>query len=227
MSIPQWTVELHAHTNYSRDGVVLLDDLQGLCREKGIDKLAITDHNRVDGALVAVRLYPMLVIPGLEVKTTKGELLAWYISEDVPAGLSPQETISRLRDQEALIGVPHPFDRYRSGAWELDDLLEIVDLVDIIEVFNSRCIHQADNDKALAFAKEHDKLMTCGSDAHVRSEFGHSVMLCEPFASTAEGLKSAIESATRREKLSRVTVHLWTKFVKIAKPYLKSLNPTT
>jgi predicted metal-dependent phosphoesterase TrpH len=227
MSIPQWTVELHAHTNYSRDGVVRLDELQGLCRAKGIDKLAITDHNRVDGALTAARLYPMLVIPGLEVKTTKGEILAWYISEDVPVGLSPQETISRLRDQEALIGVPHPFDRYRSGAWELDDLLEIVELVDIIEVFNSRCLHQADNDKALAFAEEHGKLMTCGSDAHMRSEFGHSVMHVEPFASTAEGLKSAIESATRQEKLSSKTVHLWTKFVKIAKPYLKSLNPTT
>src|SRR5512143_2257748 len=163
MSAPVWTVELHAHTIYSKDSLTRLEKLQALCHQRGIDKLAITDHNTAKAALEMARLYPMWIIPGEEIMTTKGEILAWYIQKEVPAKLSPEETISRLKDQGAVIGVPHPFDSYRRGAWELEDLLKIIDLVDAVEVFNSRCIQSEDNAKALAFASEHPCSMTCGS----------------------------------------------------------------
>lgn len=226
MSTPLWSVELHSHTVYSKDCLTRLEDLQAICQARGIDKLAITDHNTAAAALELARMYPMWIIPGEEIMTTHGEILGWYITEEILAGLSPQETIQRLRDQGAVVGVSHPFDRYRNGAWKLEDLLEIVDLVDSIEVFNSRCIHAADNEKALAFAQEHSKLMTCGSDAHIRREYGTSMLQAKPFANNAQGLLSAIESAQRVEVLNDFFVHFGSTYAKWAKRIIPSLRPS-
>jgi predicted metal-dependent phosphoesterase TrpH len=225
MSLPTWSLELHAHTIYSVDSLIRLDNLQSICQKRGVDKLAITDHNDVRAALQMARMYPIWVIPGIEVMTTHGELLAWYIKGPVPAGLTPQETIRRLRDQGAVIGVAHPFDRYRSGAWQLENLREIVELVDAIEVFNSRCLHKEDNDKALAFARKHDKLMTCGSDAHTPREYGRAVMQTNPFPNNADGLRQALKEATCEGQLSRPGVHLSSTFAKWAKRIRPSLQP--
>lgn len=222
MTTPTWKIELHSHTIYSKDSLTRVGDLQEVCRKRGIDKIAITDHNTAQGALAATKLYPMLIIPGEEVMTTQGEILAWYIKEEVSPGLSPAETIDWLHDQGAVIGVPHPFDRYRSGAWELDNLLTIVDLVDTIEVFNSRCIHNEDNVKALEFAEAHGKLMTCGSDAHILSEYGKSLMVVPPFANNAEEFRKALQNATRQETLSSFLVHFGSTYAK----WLKRLRPS-
>jgi predicted metal-dependent phosphoesterase TrpH len=225
MSQPIWSLELHAHTIYSKDSLIRLDDLQSICQKYGVDKLAITDHNEARAALQMARMYPIWVIPGIEVMTTQGELLAWYIKGPVPAGLTPQETIKRLRDQGAVIGVAHPFDRYRSGAWQLEHLQEIVELVDAIEVFNSRCLHKEDNDRALAFARKHDKLMTCGSDAHTPREYGRAVLLANPFPNNANGLRQALKGGARKEQLSHPGVHLSSTFAKWVKRIRPSLQP--
>jgi predicted metal-dependent phosphoesterase TrpH len=202
-----------------------LENLPEICRRRGIDKLAITDHNTATGALLALRLYPMLIIPGEEIMTTEGELLAWYIQESVPPGLTPEETIRRLRDQGALIGVAHPFDRYRKGAWELEALNRIADQVDAIEVFNARCIHHEDNAKALKFASQHGMLMSCGSDAHIHPEYAQATLLSEPFANTAEGLKQALAHGQRDENKSTPLVHFGSRYAKWAKKLIPSLKP--
>lgn len=222
---PHWRLELHAHTCYSRDCLVKLGNLQDICRQKGIDKLAITDHNNARAALELARLYPMWIIPGEEIMTTEGELLAWYIKEEVPRGLTPEETIKRLRDQNAVIAIAHPFDRYRRGAWQLDGLLRIVDQVDAIEVFNARCLHKEDNPKALAFAQEHNKLMTSGSDAHIHQEYGRAVTVTRPFANTADGLRQALQDATHQQLPSGVMVHFGSTYAKWAKRLFPFLRP--
>ncbi len=225
MGTPRWTIELHSHTIYSQDCLIRLSHLPEICQAKGIDKLAITDHNTAKAALELARLHPMLIIPGEEIMTTQGELLAWYITQEVPAGLTPQATIERLRDQGALIGVSHPFDRYRKGAWRVEDLVAIVDQVDAIEVFNARCIHNADNVKAYEFATKYGKLMTCGSDAHVPPEFGQAVVRARPFANHAEGLRQALREAERVERLSGFWVHFTSRYAKWAKRLVPALNP--
>ena len=222
MSIPLWTVELHTHTIYSKDCLTRLDSLHEIIQARQIDKLAITDHNTAHAALEMAKLYPMWIIPGEEIMTTKGELLAWYIKEEIPPGLSPQETIRILRDQDAVIGVSHPFDRYRRGAWKEEDLLEIVADVDSIEVFNARCLHNTDNEQALAFAKKHQKLMTCGSDAHSKTEYGQAVLETHPFANNAEGLRQALHQASGRETLSSPLIHFTSTYAK----WIKRINPS-
>lgn len=219
-------VELHCHTVYSKDSLIPLDDLPGICEARGIDRVIVTDHNTARGALRAAEMFPQLVIAGEEVMTTQGELLAWFVREDVPPGLPPREAIERLRDQGAVIGVSHPFDRYRSGAWAREDLLEIVELVDAIEVFNARCIHMEDNEKALAFAMEHRKLMTAGSDAHIPREYGRAVMLVETFDNSAESFRQALTAASRDVTLSSFAVHFGSTYAKWMKRLFPSLKRT-
>ncbi len=224
MSAPLWTVELHSHTVYSKDCLTRLEKLRGICQKKGIDKLAITDHNTAKGALEMARLYPMWIIPGEEIMTTQGEILAWFIKEEVPAGLTPRETIQCLRDQGAVIGVSHPFDRYRKGAWKVDELLGIVDLVDAIEVFNSRCLHQEDNDRAHTFAREHGKIMTNGSDAHLPAEYGKAVLKLRPFANAPDAFRESLQGAQRQESLSSPLVHLGSTYAKWIKRIVPALS---
>ncbi|MGF1507018.1 MAG: PHP domain-containing protein [Anaerolineae bacterium] len=225
MAAPQWVIELHSHTHYSHDSLTRLEDLHAIVQTHNIDKLAITDHNVVDAALELARLYPIWVIPGVEVMTTERELLGWYIKGEVPVGRSPEETIAALREQGALIGVAHPFDRYRRGAWKPEVLARIVDQVDVIEVFNARCLRDEDNAKALAFAREHNKLMAAGSDAHTRREYGRGLMNLPPFSNNAEGLRRALQSATFEGQRSSWDVHISSTYAKWVKRFVPSLRP--
>jgi predicted metal-dependent phosphoesterase TrpH len=212
------TVELHSHTEASGDCLMRPGDIVRTCRNKGINRLAITDHNTIAGALAVRALAPELVIVGEEVMTTQGELLAYFLQEIVPPGLTPVETITRLRAQGAAISVSHPFDRLRHGAWQADDLAAILPLVDAIEVFNARCIYPEDNARALAFAVEHGKLGTVGSDAHSHLELGRAVLRVEAAGTPAE-LLAGLASGERLTRLSSPLIHftsraavMWKRF---------------
>jgi predicted metal-dependent phosphoesterase TrpH len=202
----RWKVDLHSHTYWSKDCLVSFESIVSFCAQRGIDRIAITDHNTVEGALKMHALAPDLVIPGEEIMTNRGEILAYYVHQTVPPGLSPAETLSRLRDQGAVISVAHPFDRFRKGAWEEADLLAIIDQVDAIEVFNARCIFDEDNHKAQAFAKAHHLAGTAGSDAHSYLEYGAGHLLIDPFDGP-ESFRQALKTATHAGKLSLPFVH--------------------
>lgn len=203
---PRWNVDLHSHTLWSKDCLTQFETIIHLCRQRGIDRIAITDHNTAQGALAMQRIAPDLVIVGEEIMTTQGEILAYFVQESVPAGLTPLETIRRLRDQGAVISVSHPFDRLRKGAWHEDELLEFIDQVDAVEVFNARCLFAEDNARALAFAQAHNLPGTAGSDAHSRPEYGQAALRLEPFHD-AESFRAALRSAEVIGKLSPPYVH--------------------
>jgi len=84
-------VEFHAHTNASKDSLTKPADLIAAARRKGINRLVITDHNTVAGARAAQSLDSELVIVGEEIMTTRGEILAAFVTKEIPAGLSPKE----------------------------------------------------------------------------------------------------------------------------------------
>jgi predicted metal-dependent phosphoesterase TrpH len=159
-------VEFHCHTIYSKDSLTRPQDLVGTCRRKGIDRVVVTDHNTIVGARAAHALDPQRVIVGEEIMTTRGEILAAFVTEEIPKGLTPKETLRRLKDQGAFISVSHPFDRWRSGAWQEEYLLEILPDVDAIEVYNSRCMLPRFNRAARQFVEKHHLAGTVGSDAH-------------------------------------------------------------
>lgn len=199
-------VEFHCHTIYSKDSLTSPEALLAACRRKGMDRVVITDHNSIRGALAAQKLDPERVIVGEEIKTEKGELLAAFVSEEVPRGLAPLEAIRRLRQQGAFISVSHPFDRMRNGAWSLPDLEEIAPLVDAVEVFNARCMQAEFNRLAQRFAKTRGLAGTAGSDAHAAFEIGAAHLLLPEFEG-AEGLRRVIAGAQVVGKLSPGWVH--------------------
>jgi predicted metal-dependent phosphoesterase TrpH len=203
--------ELHAHTHASGDCLARPRDLVRVARARGLDRLALTDHNTIRGARAAYALDPALIIIGEEIMTTQGELLAYFVQDEVPPGLTPLETIIRLRAQGAAISVSHPFDRHRQGAWREADLAAILPHVDAIEVFNARCIHAADNARALAFAREHGTLGTVGSDAHSLMELGRAVLDAPPAATGAE-LAAGWRAARAVTRLSSPAIHLTSRW---------------
>ena len=218
-------VEFHCHTNASKDSLTCPVDLVAAARRKGIDRLVITDHNTVAGARVAQALDPELVIVGEEIMTTRGEILAAFVSEEVPSGLAPQEAIRRLRDQGAFISVSHPFDRLRSGGWKEGNLLKILPLVDAIEVYNSRCMFPSFNREARRFAERHDIPGTVGSDAHAAFEVGRSLMRLEQFEG-ADDLRNVIRQGVPQVRWSPPWFHFTSRYASISKKNKRGLDIT-
>ena len=213
-------VEFHCHTIFSKDSLTSPQKLVETCRRKGIDRVVVTDHNTIAGAQTAQKLDPELVIVGEEILTTKGEILAAYVAEEIPPYLSPQETIKRLKDQGAFISVSHPFDKMRNGGWREDDLLEILPDVDAIEVYNSRCMNPKFNWDAKAFAEKHNIPGTVGSDAHAAFELGKSLLLLDQFEGPDE-MRNVIRKGIPMVKWSPPWVHLSSRYATIYKKLIQ------
>jgi len=210
------TVDFHCHTAHSKDGLTRLETLLATCQRKNIDRVVITDHNTIRGALLARQMDPGRVIVGEEIMTRAGELLAIFVSEEVPRGLAPQEAIDRLREQGAFISVSHPFDALRSGHWDLADLISILPQVDAIETFNARCLWPGFNRQALTFARQHGLPGTAGSDAHAAFEIGRATLRLPDFHDP-ESLRAAIRQGQQQGGLSHAWVHLVSTYAKAAK----------
>ena len=102
----KWQVDLHSHTLWSKDSLTEFETIIRLCQQRGVDRIAITDHNTAEGALAMQQIAPDLVIVGEEIMTTQGEILAYFVRETVPAGLTPEATIKRWADDGALTQPP-------------------------------------------------------------------------------------------------------------------------
>jgi predicted metal-dependent phosphoesterase TrpH len=209
-------VEFHCHTAYSRDSLTSPERLVKACRRENLNRVIVTDHNTIAGARAAQTLDPDLVIVGEEIMTTRGELLAAFVTEEIPVGLPPKEAIRRLKEQGAFISVSHPFDVYRGGHWNEADLLEILPDVDAIEVFNSRCWSPEFNRRAREFAEQHDLAGTVGSDAHAPLELGRSVLLLEQFQGP-DGMRAVIRRGVPKVRWSPPWFHLISRFAVIRK----------
>ena len=207
----EWRVELHCHTYASGDSLADPRRLLTVAKEKGIDRLAITDHNTITGAEEAAALDPERVIIGEEIMTTEGELLAYFLREPVPPGLSPEETIARLRTQGAVISVSHPFDYLRKGAWREASLKRILHLVDALEVFNARTWESGPNRRAAEWAQRAGLPGIAGSDAHAPFEVGTARTRLAPFHD-AESFRLALRAARVEGRRSLPWVHLVSRY---------------
>jgi len=180
-------------------------------RRRALQRLAITDHNAFEGARQAVRIDPELIIPGEEIMTTGGELLAYYVQELVPPGLTPEGTIEILRQQGAVISIAHPFDALRAGSWDEAELRQILPLVDAVEVFNSRVGSAGQNRRAAELAAAIGKPGTAGSDAHAYFEVGRTAVRLPAFHD-ADTLRAALPAAEVVGRLSPYWVHLFSRY---------------
>jgi predicted metal-dependent phosphoesterase TrpH len=172
-------LDLHNHTSYSSDGVLAPCDLLRAARARGLDCIAITDHNTVQGALVALELSeadPSLprVIPGIELGTEAGEVIGLYVTEQIPKGLPLREAVQRIRDLGGLVYLPHPFDVFRRGAVSRRERGLAAVLSDLVEAVNGRALGPWAGAKSARLADEHGKARAGGSDAHREAEVGRA-----------------------------------------------------
>lgn len=209
------TVEFHCHTNASPDSQVRPADLVAACRARGIDRVVVTDHWSLEGALEAKALDPELIIVGEEVLTDRGELLCAFVSQVIPRRTPFREAIAELRKQGAFISVSHPFDP-RRGIWTLAELEELAGLVDAFETFNARILSPRYNDAAAQFAKQHGLLGTAGSDAHIVSELGRATMRLPDFTD-GDSLRRAMSEVEFRTQRSSPWVRLASRWARVAK----------
>jgi len=170
--------ELHCHSRHSIDGVASVEELLAQAATVGLDVIAVTDHDEIEGTRRAVELAPeygLVAVPGIEITTEAGHVLGLGIDTLVPAGLSFQETVERIQDEGGLAVVPHPYHgRLRKAVLVNIEPAELA-VADAIETYNSRFVTGSGNRQAEQLAAELELPATAGSDAHIASMVGRTI----------------------------------------------------
>lgn len=208
-----WSVDLHMHTSASPDCRSDPADVVARAREIGLDRIAITDHDQIDGAFEAAAIDPELVIVGEEVRTAEGlDLIGLWLSERIPPGSTFADTAAAIRAQGGIVYVPHPFDRRRGTTAEF--LERHRGVVDAVEGFNARIHDDALNRRAVAWAARHDVPVGAGSDAHTLREIGRGRAIVPPFDGPASFL-DALRTGRIEGEESSPLVHLASSWAKL------------
>jgi predicted metal-dependent phosphoesterase TrpH len=190
-------VDLHCHTSASFDSLAAPAGMARAAASRGLTHLAITDHGTIDGALAARDAAPdgLTILVGEEIRTTEGDLIAVFLERAIPNGLPAAEAIAAIRDQGGLVGIPHPFDRFRGSMGRGDGLAGLVALsgaVDWIEAWNARIVMGDGNVRAAALAASAGLPGVAVSDAHTTLEVGVASTILTGDPSTAAGLRAAL-----------------------------------
>ncbi len=205
--------DLHIHSKYSSDGILALEKIITISIKRGLDGIAITDHNTIKGGLEAKKYETedFQVIVGSEISTERGEIIGLFLSEEIKSK-DVQDVISEIKEQNGIIIIPHPFDELRHSAFHLAE--GDAKFIDCIEGFNSRCIFQKYNKKAVEFAMRHNLTITAGSDAHFTNEIGNAGII------TTTEREDVREALIKNEvqifgKRSSLVNHVGTKVLKL------------
>ena len=184
--------DLHMHTDHSHDCAVPVADLLDYAEAQGLGAIAITDHNVFAGAQEAVQLARgrgLVIIPGEEIKTQKGEVIGLFLAEKIERGLPMADTIAAIREQGGVVYLPHPFDRLHTIP-DAPTLHRHLPEIDVFEVYNARLLFEGFNDEALRYARKYNLTMGAGSDAHVLQGVGTGLVRMRAFENAAEFLIS-------------------------------------
>ena len=207
-------VDTHIHTRFSPDSLMDPQKLVSRCLKTGLNCIAITDHNTIDGALEVQRLAPFQVIVGEEIKSAGGEIIGLFLQEAVPLGLPALETVQRIKDQGGLVSIPHPFDHFRRSVIDPQALQDVLPYVDIVEGFNSRNTFQRDNRTAQELAVKHGLLTSAVSDSHTLTELGRTYMEMPEFDGTPQGFRQSMAQANLVCRQITPLIHVLTTLTK-------------
>jgi predicted metal-dependent phosphoesterase TrpH len=212
-------VDLHTHTSWSHDCSVPAADLLEAAEAIGLGAIAVTDHNVFGGAQEAAELArggSLTVIPGEEMKTKgQGEVIGLFLKEEIPRGLTFEDTIAAIRAQGGLVFLPHPFDR-RHAIPDPVTLHRHLAEIDVLEVYNARLLKETYNEEALRFARKYNLLQGAGSDAHVLPGLGTGAVRMREFRTPEEFLISlrTAEILRRPKSLTYLQSLKWVAQVK-------------
>lgn len=208
-------IDLHCHTSASFDSLSDPVKLVRAAAARGLTHLIVTDHDRIDGAQRARDAAPdgLTVIVGEEVRSADGDLVAAFVERPIAPGSSAEDTIAAIRDQGALVGIPHPFDRFRGSLLRDAGMARLASSVDWVETHNARLVGGG-NERAAAFAREHGRPGVATSDAHTIMEVGVAYTVLDGDPSTPAGLLAALPTAELVTGRASYAVRLWTPVAK-------------
>ena len=223
-------MDMHVHTVYSHDGYLTLEALDAASYRRGITTVAITDHNEIEGAVLAAELKARGIIRtgiivGEEITTTSGEIIGLFLKERIPPGMPMPQTIRAIREQGGLVYLNHPFGySRRTHRLQIAALKDLWDRIDIVEIFNGRNIGQLPNKLAGNLAASRSKPGGAGSDAHSVWELGRSFVCIPQFEGPQEFL-AALRRASYRYRPCPVTYRIAFKMRKLlfARPVPETL----
>ena len=216
-----YKIDLHTHSINSHDGGINREQYIKSFDNNTLDYVAITDHNSIDFALKIQQELGNKIIVGEEIMTTVGEIIGLFLTESIKPGLSPQQTIEEIRQQDGIVYIPHPFETIRKGLHP-SVLEEIADSVDIIEVYNGRAFAQNRSHQTVVWAKINQKPGAASSDAHGFHGLGktYSIINEKP---TRNNLVSLISSSVPYAGRPKVRSFLYPKYNKLKKKVGKNV----
>ena len=204
-------VDFHVHSCHSPDSVITLPMLVGACRDRGIDAVAVMDHDVIEGAfefsagveeLRARGEWAPRILIGEEVRTSGGEICGLFLKEHVPKGLTPRETMQLIRSQGGLVYVPHPFDILKLKRLKARQLEEFSSMIDIIEAFNGKPRFPWANVLARRFLSRNDFPRGAGSDSHEPTHLGVAHVEMQEFDGSADLLEKLRAGTVRGRRYS-------------------------
>jgi len=209
-------IDMHIHTANSPDSSLRPEDILKIAAQRGLQGVAVTDHGTIKGGVEtakANRNEEFVVIVGSEVRTEKGEIIGYFLNEEIQS-TQPGEVIDEIRAQDGIVCVPHPFDLFRLSRFK--EVEEIIDRVDMLEVFNSRCLLDSSNKKAEKLARAEKLAMSAGSDAHTGYEIGKAGIVLD---GSRKLRKSILENTTFFGARSPPFIHLYSTFYKAVREW--------
>jgi predicted metal-dependent phosphoesterase TrpH len=199
-SVRRCFADLHTHSSASFDSLASASALVRTAARRGLTHLAITDHDRIDGAIKGQRLAATLapeltVIVGQELRTTGGDMIALFLERPIPPLLSPANAIAAVRVQGGLVGIPHPFDRFRGSLLNDGAMEDLLGHVDWVESHTARALGRRANERAAEVAAARGLPGIAVSDSHSAFEVGVAYTILEGDLSTPDGFLAALPTA--------------------------------
>ena len=189
-----YTIDFHTHSIFSPDGGITKKEYEKILAEKKLDAVAVTDHHSVEYALYCQKKIGERILVGEEMTSQAGHVIGLFLKKTISSGLSLEETIERIHEQEGLVYIPHPFDSARHGIGR-ENLQTIEGEIDILESFNARIIFRSQNKRAKEFALAHTIRQAAGSDAHSGSALGFTYTVLSKMP-TVQTLPVLLSNAT-------------------------------
>ena len=168
-------VDLHVHTVYSPDSLITLEELVFYAKKRGLTAVAVTDHNRVEGALKVARETDFLIIPGTEINSRDGHVVALNVREVIPKGLGAEETVERIHAAGGIAVACHPFALFKGSLGK-----HVSGRFDAVETVNASAFpFKRSVRKAEEVAERFGLPRVAGTDAHYAPAIGYAYTLVD------------------------------------------------
>lgn len=186
-------IDLHVHTTYSPDSLITPDELVFFAKKRGLNGVAVTDHDRLDGALKISEETRFFVVPGMEISSLNGHIIGLDVQEMIPKGLTAEETVDRIHRACGIAVACHPMTLFKGSLGNhTSSKFDAVETINSSAVPFSYSVMQSEK-----LASRLGIARVAGSDAHFGPEIGSAYTIVDAEANVEEVLKAIRNCACR------------------------------